>query len=98
MNQKSKTLVKSLLYDAIGMATMSVPVVGPFLDIAWAPIAAKKMSKMYPGNKGKFASILVFLEELLPFTDIIPTFTLMWVYTYVFQKQENEIVVEAEVL
>lgn len=100
MNVKKKLLVKGLMYDAIGMATMSIPLIGPFLDIAWAPYAAKKMSKMYPGNKGKIASVLVFLEEILPFTDIIPTFTLMWLYTFVWKKEQTyeEDYIEVEVL
>lgn len=96
MNLKNKKLVKSLVYDAVGMATMAVPVVGPFLDMVWAPIAARKMSRMYPGTKGKLASAIVFLEEILPFTDVIPTFTIMWVYTYVFQKQQDEVIIEAK--
>lgn len=97
---KNKLLVKSVFYDAVGMATMSVPLIGPFLDLAWAPYAAKKMSKMYPGKKGRLASIVVFLEEILPFTDVIPTFTLMWLYTYVWKREQTpkEIFVEAEVL
>ncbi len=44
---------------------------------------------MYKGTKGKVAGIVSFLEEIIPFSDIIPTFTIMWVYTYVFPK-ENE--------
>ena len=96
MNLKNKKLVKSLVYDAVGMATMAIPVVGPFLDMAWAPIAARKMSRMYPGTKGKLASAIVFLEEILPFSDVIPTFTLMWVYTYVLQKQQDEVIIEAK--
>lgn len=97
---KNKLLIKSLVYDAIGMASSAVPVVGPFLDLFWAPYAANKMSEMFPGKKGKLASVLVFLEEILPFTDIIPTFTLMWLYTYVWKKQPvpQPIVVEAEVV
>ncbi|WP_442845252.1 hypothetical protein [Leeuwenhoekiella sp. H156] len=83
-------LIKGVLFDLIGMATMAIPVVGPFLDLAWAPYAAKKMSEMYPGRNGKIASVLVFVEELLPFTDIIPSFTLMWVYTYLI-KTEKEV-------
>lgn len=94
----NKKLVKSLCYDAVGMASTAIPVVGPFLDIIWAPYAARKMAQMYPGKKGKLASILVFLEEILPFTDVIPTFTLMWIYTYVFQKQQEERIIEAEVI
>lgn len=83
---KKRLLTKALLYDAIGMATISIPLVGPFLDLLWAPYAAKKMSQMYPGRNGKIASVLVFLEEILPFTDVIPTFTLMWIYTFVYKK------------
>ncbi|MAW94931.1 MULTISPECIES: hypothetical protein [unclassified Leeuwenhoekiella] len=83
-------LFKGILFDLIGMATMSIPVVGPFLDLAWAPYAAKKMGEMYPGRNGKIASVLVFIEEILPFTDIIPSFTLMWVYTYLI-KTEREV-------
>ena len=88
------------MYDAVGMATMAIPLVGPFLDLAWAPFAANKMSEMYPGKKGKIASVLVFIEEILPFTDIIPSFTLMWLYTFVWKKEprENEIIIEAEIV
>ncbi len=89
-NIKHKLLIKGLMYDALGMATMGIPVVGPFIDLLWAPYAAKKMSEMYPGKKGKLASVLVFLEEILPGTDIIPTFTLMWLYTFVWKKEKDQ--------
>lgn len=99
-NLKNKLFIKGLVYDAIGMSTYAIPVVGPFLDILWAPYAAKKMSEMYPGKKGKVASAIVFLEEILPGTDIIPTFTLMWLYTFVWKKEASskEIIIEAEVV
>lgn len=86
-NEKYKLLKEGIVYDLIGMSTMFVPVVGEFLDLVWAPIAARKMTRMYKGNRGKIASVIVFLEEILPYTDIIPTFTLMWLYTYVWKKQ-----------
>jgi len=86
---KKKLLIKGLVYDAIGMASGAVPLVGGFLDILWAPYAARKMSAMYPGKKGKLASVLVFIEEILPFSDIIPTFTLMWLYTFVWQREDD---------
>lgn len=86
---RKRLLVKGLLYDALGMATMAIPVVGPFLDLVWAPYAAKKMQEMYPGKKGRLASILVFLEEIMPGTDIVPTFTLMWLYTFVWKKKDT---------
>lgn len=102
LNNKYQQLVKSLLFDGVGMLSMAIPVVGPFLDILWAPYAAKKMTEMYPGKKGKIASVLVFIEEILPFTDIIPSFTIMWVYAYVFNgisaEDLNNQVIDAEVI
>lgn len=86
-NEKYNLLRQGIIYDLVGMSTMIIPFVGPFLDILWAPFAAKKMNDMYKGREGKIASVFVFLEEILPFTDVIPTFTLMWLYTFVWKKQ-----------
>jgi hypothetical protein len=99
-NEKYKLLRRSVIYDAVGMLTYLVPFVGPFLDILWAPYAAKKMSEMYKGKEGKIASVIVFLEELLPMTDFIPTFTLMWMYTFVWKKapQSEPQIIEVEVM
>ena len=82
---KYDILRKGLLYDAVGMLSMAIPVIGPFLDILWAPYAAKKMGEMYEGEAGKIASVIVFIEELLPISDWVPTFTLMWLYTFVYK-------------
>lgn len=88
-NEKYRLLKKGILFDLIGMLSFSIPVVGEFSDILWAPYAAKKMKEMYPGKKGNMAAVIVFLEEVLPYTDIIPTFTLMWVYTFVISKSKE---------
>lgn len=96
-DEKYKLLRQGILYDLIGMSTMAIPVVGPFLDMIWAPLAAKQMSKMYKGNEGKLASVVVFLEEILPFTDVVPTFTLMWLYTFVWKKQPTQQTIEIRV-
>lgn len=85
--EKYKLLRKGIIFDLIGMVSMAIPVIGPFTDLIWAPYAAKKMRGMYPGRDGKIAAVFVFLEEILPYTDIIPSFTLMWLYTYVWKKQ-----------
>ena len=55
----------------------------------WAPIAAFIMARMYKGRVGRVAGILTFVEEALPFTDLIPSFTITWIYTYFFQKQKE---------
>ncbi|TRO66598.1 hypothetical protein [Christiangramia sabulilitoris] len=93
---KDKLFIKGLVYDLTGMATVAIPLIGPFLDLLWAPYAAKKMREMYPGKKGKLASVIVFLEEILPGTDIIPTFTLMYLYSFVWKKQPQPQVIEVE--
>ncbi|HKL34987.1 MAG TPA: hypothetical protein VJ899_01715 [Salegentibacter sp.] len=97
---RDRLFIKGLMYDAIGMATMAIPLVGPFLDLLWAPYAARKMGEMYPGKKGKVASVLVFIEEILPGTDIIPTFTLMYFYTFVWgkNKQTSKRVIDVEII
>lgn len=96
-NKKSQLLKQGLLYDAIGMITVFIPVVGPFLDILWAPYASKKMSEMYRGKVGKIASVIVFIEEILPMTDFVPTFTLMWVYTFIWKKESTSTMQPIEV-
>jgi len=90
MTTAKKTLLrKGILLDLIGMSTMFIPFAGLFIDLLWAPYAAKQMSNMYDGKKGKIASIIVFIEEILPGLDFIPTFTLMWLYTFVWTKEEQ---------
>lgn len=86
--EKYHLLKKGIVYDLIGMLSFSIPVIGEFSDIIWAPYAAKKMKEMYPGKKGSIAAVIVFLEEILPYTDVVPTFTLMWVYTFVIQNSK----------
>lgn len=86
---KKSLLRKGLFLDAIGMVTMAIPFIGSILDILWAPYAAKKMSEMYKGKDGKVASVIVFIEEIIPMTDFIPTFTLMWLYTFVWKKEQS---------
>ena len=86
-----KKLLLGLLFDGIGMISFSIPLLGEFSDVIWAPIAAFIMTRMYKGRVGKMASILTFVEEIIPFTDIIPSFTLTWIYTYYFQKTTKEI-------
>lgn len=86
---KNKLFIKGIIMDGLGMLTMAIPLIGPFLDLLWAPYAAKQMQEMYPGKKGKVASVLVFIEEVLPFTDVIPSFTLMYLYTYVWKKEQE---------
>jgi hypothetical protein len=87
--EKYKLLRRGILYDLIGMASYLVPGFGPFIDIIWAPYAASQMTKMYPGTRGKIAAVIVFLEELSPGLDFIPTFTLTWLYVFVIKGEKH---------
>lgn len=87
---KTRKLLIGLLLDGIGMISFSIPLIGEFSDVIWAPVAAFIMTRMYKGRVGKVASVLTFVEEIIPFTDVIPSFTLTWIYTYYFVKEEEE--------
>lgn len=78
MNSKYRKLLKCVALDAIGMATYAIPVIGPALDVVWAPIAASISYKMFGEKRGKYTSLITFAEELLPMTDVIPSFTIFW--------------------
>lgn len=78
MDNKYKKLIKCLLLDAAGMVSIAIPAVGPFLDVVWAPIAASISYKMFGEKRGKYTSLITFVEELLPMTDVIPSFTIFW--------------------
>ncbi|KRD09926.1 hypothetical protein ASE21_09375 [Flavobacterium sp. Root901] len=89
-NRMSKLII-GLILDGVGMLTYSVFGLAEFGDIIWAPIAALIMTRMYKGRVGKVAGVLTFLEEILPFTDVIPSFTLTWIYTYFFSRERMKV-------
>lgn len=78
MESKYKKLLKCIVLDAVGMASMAIPFIGPFLDVVWAPIAASISYKMFGKKRGKYTSLITFVEELLPITDAMPSFTIFW--------------------
>jgi len=86
MTKKYQKLLVSIAFDAIGFI--------PFTDIVWAPLSAYLMTKMYKGKQGKLAAIVSFIEEAIPFSDVVPTFTIMWFYCYVIKKEEVEEVIK----
>ena len=92
-NKKYQKLALSLVFDAFGMVSFLIHGVGEFSDVIWAPVSAWLMMKRYKGKQGQIAGAISFIEEAIPGLDIIPTFTLMWLYTYVFKgKKAKEII------
>jgi len=94
---KYKKLALSIIFDAVGYASFIIPGLGELTDIVWAPASAFIMTKMYKGNTGKIAAAVSFIEEAMPGIDIIPTFTLMWLYSYIFKsKSPNDSIIDIE--
>lgn len=86
---KNRDLALSILFDFVGMLSFTIPLVGEFADVIWAPLSGLLMAWMYKGWSGKLGGIFSVAEELFPFTDFIPSFTLMWFYTYHIKKQDS---------
>src|SRR3954466_324065 len=80
--KKEPSLLICIVMDAIGYASFALPGLGEFSDIIWAPVSGFIFYKMFGGAKGAFGGVFNFAEEILPFTDFIPTFTIMWVCDY----------------
>lgn len=97
-NQKNKykLLLLGLLIDGLGVVTSSwvFPLIGDVSDVVWAPLSAWLMTRMYKGTAGKVGGVITFIEEIIPGVDIIPSFTLMWLYTYVFKDSKVGKIVE----
>lgn len=89
-SDKKSKLILSLIFDGIGMMTYFAPVFGEIVDVVWAPISGILLVVMYKGTVGKIAGLFGTIEELFPFTDLIPTFTITWFYTYVIKKGVEE--------
>lgn len=86
-SNKMAKLVLGIIFDLIGMLSYAIPFVAEITDIIWAPISGLILARMYKGNVGRIAGTIDFIEELLPETDIIPTFTLTWIYVYIIKKE-----------
>lgn len=85
MDKKYQKLILSIGLDLVGL----IPI--PFIYVVWAPISAFIMTKMYAGAKGKIAGLISFIEEIIPFSDVIPTFTILWIYTNYVEKTGDEV-------
>ncbi len=75
---RTPSIYLCILLDLIGYATFSIPGIGEFGDVIWAPLSGFIFLKLFGGPMGKIGGAFSFLEEILPFTDIVPTFTIAW--------------------
>jgi hypothetical protein len=76
---KTPSLWVAVVLDILGMVTFTIPGVGEFGDVVWAPLSAYLFSRLYGTDKlAKWGAIFNFAEEILPFTDFCQTFTIAW--------------------
>ena len=93
MNKQQPSIFFCLAMDAMGYASYAVPFLGEFADVLWAPVSAIIFYRTFGGWKGSFGSLFNLAEELLPGTDFVPSFTLMWLWNYIGRKKNNNNVV-----
>ena len=76
--KKQPSLVFCILMDIVGYATYAIPILGEFGDVLWAPLSSMIFMATFGGWKGVLGGFGNFMEEILPGTDFIPSFTIMW--------------------
>jgi len=77
---RQPTLLFCIVMDLIGYASYAIPVLGEISDIFWAPLSAIIFFLSFGGWKGAIGGIGNLIEEVLPGTDFIPSFTIMWLF------------------
>ena len=73
---KLPSLWLCVLLDMVGVLSYFIPAWGEWMDLVWAPLSAFLFYLLFGGKTGAIGSAITFAEEALPFTDIIPMFTI----------------------
>ena len=72
----------SLVIDLIGSSSYLLPLVGEGFDLAWAPAQTVLIMAMYDATSPNLKYVS-FMEEIMPFTDIIPSACIGWACEFV---------------
>ena len=91
MKSKQPSLIFCILMDIIGYATYSIPFLGELGDLLWAPVSAMIFYSTFGSWKGALGGVFNFLEEFLPGTDFIPSFTIMWFLQSMQRKKDPRV-------
>ena len=91
--RRQPSLIFCILMDVVGYATYAIPGFGEIGDIIWAPISALIFMRTFGGWKGALGGVGNFIEEILPGTDFVPSFTIMW-FIQNTQKKNNVVAVK----
>ena len=89
MNRRQPSLIFCIVMDLVGYASYSIPVLGELGDVIWAPISGIIFFLTFGGWKGALGGMFDFAEELLPGTDFIPSFTIMWFVQYLQKRRRS---------
>lgn len=73
-------LILAIIIDIVGYASYAIPGFGDGGDIIWGPISGVLIFLLFPHRK-KMA-IMGVAEELIPFTDFVPTACIAWFLEY----------------
>jgi hypothetical protein len=84
--RKNRDLFLSIAIDALGMASYFVPILGEGADIIIGPITGALIYAVHKSGKG---AIMGTVEEIIPFTDVIPTASIIWVMRYITNQTET---------
>ena len=72
----------SLIIDLIGSSSYLLPIIGEGFDLAWAPAQTILIMAMYDATSPNLKYVS-FMEEIMPFTDIVPSACIGWAIEFV---------------
>jgi len=84
---KRNKLIGAIIIDLVGILSFLLPIVWETGDMLWAPLSGLLIFLLFP-NRKKYA-IAGMIEEMLPFTDIIPTACLTWRLEYIKEQEQT---------
>jgi hypothetical protein len=76
--EKIPSLILCIIMDIIGYGSYTIPFLGEFFDIVWAPLSAIVFYNLFGSGVRTIGAIVNFIEELAPGLDFIPSFTIGW--------------------
>jgi len=85
--KESVKLIISVIMDILGCGSYIIPVYAEITDIIFAPI---QMAWIWFAYKSLPATLIGGAEEIIPFTDAIPTCTATHIY-YHIKKNKKEV-------
>ena len=86
-NNRLPSLYLCIGMDILGMITYLIPFMAEWADVLWAPLSAFVFYRSFGGRTGRVGAVVNFIEEALPFLDVIPTFTIAYFYQRLYLKK-----------